>query len=111
MLTSSLGCTVTPLAAAMRGDDLVGVHVRAGARAGLEDVDRELVVVLAVGDLGGRGDDRVGLLGVEQAEVLVHLRAGALQQAERADLGALQRPERDREVLHRPLGLRAPQRV
>ena len=49
--------------------------------------------------------------GVEQAEVLVHLRAGALEQAERADLGALQRAARDREVLHRPLGLRAPQRV
>ena len=28
-------------------DDLVGVHVRRRARAGLEDVDRELVVVLA----------------------------------------------------------------
>ena len=38
-------------------DHLVGVHIRGGARAGLEDVDRELVVVLALGDRGpGRGD-------------------------------------------------------
>ena len=51
------------------------------------------------------------LLGVEQAEVLVDLRAGALEQAERADLGALERRGRDREVLHGALGLRAPQCV
>ncbi len=34
-------------------DDLVGVHVRGGARAGLEDVDRELVVELAGRDAVG----------------------------------------------------------
>ena len=34
-----------------RRDDLVGVHVRRRARAGLEDVDRELVVVRALRDL------------------------------------------------------------
>ena len=40
-----------------RGDDLVGVHVRGRARAGLEDVDRELIVVLAGGDrVAGRRD-------------------------------------------------------
>ncbi len=49
--------------------------------------------------------------GGEQPEVLVHLRAGALQQTERPDLGALQPAARDREVLHRTLRLRAPQRV
>ena len=42
MLTWSLGCT--PVAGQGR-DHLVGVHVRRGARAGLEHVDRELVVV------------------------------------------------------------------
>ena len=39
------------LLAGERGDHLVGVHVRRGARAGLEHVDRELRVVLARGDL------------------------------------------------------------
>ena len=64
----------------------------------------------AVGDLGGRGDDRVGLLGRQQPEILVHLGARALQQTQRPDLRALQAAARDREVLHRPLRLRAPQR-
>ena len=45
MFTWSFGCTSV---AGEVGDHLVGVHVRRGARAGLEDVDRELVVVLAV---------------------------------------------------------------
>ena len=60
------------------GDDLVGVHVRRGARAGLEDVDRELVVVLAVGDLVGRGGDALGDVAVEQAEPGVGARRRAL---------------------------------
>ena len=42
------------------GEHLVHVHVAARARAGLEHVDRELGVVLAVGHLFGRGRDRVG---------------------------------------------------
>ncbi len=67
--------------------------------------------MLTIGDLGGRGDDRVGLVGVQQAEVLVHLGASTFEQTERADLGALQRAERDREVLHRALGLSSPERV
>ena len=65
----------------------------------------------SVGDLTGGRDNGVGLLRRKQAEILVHLCAGALQQAQRADLRALQPPAGDREVLHRPLRLRAPQRV
>src|SRR6202035_346274 len=70
-------------------DHLVGVHVGAGARPGLEHVDRELLVVLAVGDFGGGGDDRVGLVGCQQPEVLVDLRASSLQQTQGTNLGAL----------------------
>src|SRR6202007_1780802 len=92
-------------------DDLIGVHIRAGARTGLEHVDRKLIIVAAVGDLGRRGDDRVGLLGAEQTEVLVHLRASALEQTERTDLGPLQSATRDREVLHGRLSLSPPQRT
>src|ERR1700751_4834204 len=80
-------------------DHLVGVHVGTGARPGLEDVDRELVVVLTVGDFGGGGDDRVGLVGCQQSEVLVALRAGTLQQTQGADLGALKAAAGDRKVL------------
>ena len=56
------------------GDDLVGVHVRRGARAGLEDVDRELVVELAGGDAVGGGGDPLGEVGVEQPQLGVDAR-------------------------------------
>jgi hypothetical protein len=46
-------------------DHLVCVHVRARARTGLEHIDGELVVMQAVGDLPGRSDDGVGLLGCQ----------------------------------------------
>ena len=67
-----------------RRDHLVRVHVRARARAGLEDVDRKLVVVLALGDRVAGGGDPLGLLGVEQAEVGVRTRGGGLDPAEPA---------------------------
>ena len=65
--------------------------------------------MFAVGDLSRSGDDSVGLLGGKQAEILVHLRAGGLQQGHRPDLVAIQPAEGDREVLHGPLGLSPPQ--
>jgi hypothetical protein len=37
------------------GDHLVGIHVARGARSGLKDVDRELIVPLARGNLAGGG--------------------------------------------------------
>ncbi len=92
-------------------DDLVGVHVRTGSRAGLEDVDGELIVVLAFGDLVRGGDDCVGLVRVEESEVLVDLRTRCFQQAHCADLGALERAPADREVLDCTLGLCSPQCV
>ena len=60
------------------GDHLVRVHVRGGAGAGLEDVDRELVVVLAGRDLVARGRDALGDVGVEQAQLGVHPRGRGL---------------------------------
>ena len=66
--------------------------------------------MLAVGDFRGGGDDRVGLVRRQHPEVLVHLRARAFQQAQRADLSALQAAAGDREVLHRALSLGPPQR-
>jgi hypothetical protein len=42
------------------GDHPVGVHVRRGARASLEDVDGELPVVAALGDLVRGGRDALG---------------------------------------------------
>ena len=81
MFTSSFAWTSSP---ARRRDHLVRVHVRRGARAGLEDVDRELVVELARGDPVAGGGDPLGLVGVEQAELGVHARGGGLDPAEPA---------------------------
>ena len=59
-------------------DHLVGVRVRRGAGAGLEDVDRELVVVLARRHRVAGGRDPLADRGVEQAELGVDPRRGGL---------------------------------
>lgn len=90
------------------GDDLVCVHVRRGAGACLEHVDRELVVVVAGDDFVGGSDDRVGGVVIDEAQIAVGLRGGLLDDAERADEPAAHRDPRDGEVLDGALGLCAP---
>ena len=48
---------------------------------------------------------------VEHAEIGVDLRGGALDLGQRPDVRGFQATPGDREVLHRPLGLRPPQGV
>jgi hypothetical protein len=91
-----------------RGDHLVGVHVGRGARAGLEDVDRELVVPLSLGDVGGGLRDGLRHVGVEHAQLAVHLRGHGLDQTERRYVGRFEPAPGYREVLHSPLCLRSP---
>ena len=91
------------------GDHLVGVHVGRGARAGLEDVDRELIVELAVGDAVGSGGDPLGEVGVEQRQLAVDAGRGALDPAQPADDGHRDRLAGDREVVDRLGGLAAPE--
>ena len=67
--------------------------------------------MLAVGDFGGGSDDGVGEGAVEQAQVLVDLRASRLEQTHRADLSALEWATGDREVLDRTLSLCTPEGV
>ena len=70
------------------GNDLVGVHVVAGAGPGLEGIDDKLVVPAAVDDFLGGLDDGVGALGVEQTQVAVDFGSGALDHRHRPDEGA-----------------------
>ena len=64
MLTWSLGWAPSPARLAITSLAFMFEEVPG---AGLEDVDRELVVVLALGDrVAGRGDP-LGQVGVEQA--------------------------------------------
>ena len=85
-------------------DDLVHVRVGRGSGTGLVDVDRELAVVVAIGDRGGRRRDGPRDVGLEQAQLAVRLGRRQLDQREGADEPAREWLPRDREVEHRALG-------
>ena len=80
------------------GDDLVGVHVGGGARAGLEDVDHESVVELAFDDALGGGDDGTRPFGVEGFEFEIYFRGALLYLCNGADEGATEAQIADGEV-------------
>ena len=68
-------------------EHLVRVHVRGGARPGLEDVDGELVVVLAVADgFAGRAD-ALGEIGVKHTELTVGAAAAPLRRPSQRTTG------------------------
>ena len=92
------------------GDDLVGVHVRGGPGAALDDVDDELLAEFAVHDLGAGLPDGGGTPGVEQSELVVGAGGGEFhggQPADQVHVGG-QRLAGDGEVLHGPEGVDAP---
>ena len=89
-------------------DHLVGVHVRRGAGAGLEDIHRELVVVLARGHGLPGGRDPLGEIRIHQAQFGVRPCRGGLDPAEGTDDGRWNRLAGDREILDRLDGLVAP---
>ena len=91
------------------GDDLVRVHVRARAGAGLEDVDRELVVELSGRDPVAGGSDALREVGVEEAEVGVRARRSRLDATEPVRHGDGNRLAGDREVRDRLRRLAAPE--
>ena len=89
---------------------LVGVHVRGGARAGLEDVDRELLVVLARGHLRRRRRRSARPASASSRPSSAFTRAAApLMRPEPVDHRGRDALARDREVLDRLGGLAAPQ--
>src|SRR5260370_7661057 len=88
------------------GDDLFGVGVRGRPRAGLEDIDDEVLVELALLDFLGGLLNRVGDAGLEQAELSVDEGRRALDLRQRADEPAWEPQVADREVLPRAFGAR-----
>jgi hypothetical protein len=61
------------------------IHVGARARAGLEDIDGELVVVLAARHREGGGSDRLSHSVAQQAEFTVGAGCRRLDQAQASD--------------------------
>src|SRR5437588_419159 len=92
-----------------RREHLVRIHVRRGARPRLEDVDRKLVVELAVRDPRRRRGDALRLVGVEQAEVGVRARSRSLDATEPARNGRGNRLAGDGEVHDGLRGLTTPE--
>src|SRR5204862_8170453 len=76
--------------------------------AGLVDVERKVRVELAVVDLESGFLDGLGERRVDHSDRRVLERGLALDQPERGDEAALEAQARDRKVLPRALGLRAP---
>ncbi len=87
------------------GDHLVGVHVGAGPGAGLEDVEREVVVEIADDHLFGGIHDRQRDPLVDQAELAVDLGGMFLDHAESAQKGSGEADPGNREVVAGPCGL------
>ena len=93
------------------GNYLVGVHVVAGAGAGLERVHHELVIPAPLHNLLSCGDDGLAALLIEQAQVHVHQRRGLLDHRHAPHEGAVWLESADGEVVHRAHGLGAIQRT
>ncbi len=91
------------------GDHLVCIHVRAGARAGLEHIERELGIVLARGDFCRGTVDGPRSLRIQQLQAGVGTCGGLLHQPEGADERARHLESADREILHGALRLGTPQ--
>ena len=92
------------------GDDLVGVHVRRGAGAALDDVDDELVQQAALFDVLAGLPDGVLLHRVDQAQIEVGQYCGVFDLRECRDEQWIRGDLRagDREVLHRAQCLDSP---
>src|SRR5712692_3356081 len=88
-------------------DDLVGVHVGGGARAGLVDVDGALVVEFACGDYAGGLNDRLSDFRLELTQLPIGDGGSDFDQAKCSDQACGQRLAGYREILNRPLGLGA----
>ena len=91
------------LAGAVR-DYFVGIRVRARARTGLENVEREMIVEFPFHHLFGRLDNERGPVGIEQTEIGVRLGRGPFDQTEGADEGPRKSITADRKIQNGALG-------
>ena len=97
--------------ACQRRDDLVSVHVGAGARSGLKNIQRKLRVVKPLFHLLRRGGNGYGDVVIEQAQFAVDLGRAFLDQAQSREKRAGKSESAEGEILNRALCLRTIERV
>src|ERR1019366_5703211 len=90
---------IVGMSAGQAPDYLVGVHIRGGAAAGLEDVDRELTVVVPFHNLFGRSFDSGRESRRKMAQAAVYVCRDALDQSQRSNKGSRETLAADRKVL------------
>ena len=101
---------IVGMRAGQMADHLVGVHVGGGAAAGLENVDDELIVVIAASYGVSRFCDGCGQVRGQLSKLAVDSRGGAFDQSERSNEGSGKTQSADWEILDRALRLGAVRR-
>src|SRR5699024_5667955 len=92
-------------------DHLIGVHVRAGARPGLEYIDREMRIVVTARHGLRRLRHGFGNPLLKPTEAAIGPRGSRLDQSQGTNKGPWHTQAADGKVLDRPLRLRPVERV
>ncbi|EQD36486.1 ribosomal protein S5 [mine drainage metagenome] len=87
----------------------IHIHVGAGSRAGLENIDGKLLVVPAGQNLVNRRDDGIGAGSIEMTQFTVGNRGSSFDPCQGMDEPLRQRLPAHGEVFDRTLGLSAPE--
>ena len=87
------------------GNDLVGVHVQAGARPALDGVHDEFLMELALGDLLAGTHNSIGYPFVQQADLIVGNSGGFFDLCDGIDDLRMHRQAGNMEIFGRPQGL------
>ena len=88
-----------------RSDHFIGVHIAAGAGTGLENVEREMGVVCAVGDFGAGALNGRSHLRVHLRQIQIDSRSRPFDQPDGADKLSRETQWADGKVVNRSLGL------
>src|SRR5205814_2694783 len=85
------------------GDHFVRVRVRTRPGAGLENVEREMIVQLALDYFFGGLHDERRAIGIEQPEIMIRLSGGPFDQPKRANERPAKAIPADWKIEHRAL--------
>src|SRR5215471_10188947 len=89
--------------------DFVRIHIRGGSGAGLKNIHNKVIVEGSIDNFPGGAFDGVTDLAFDQSKIQICLGGGQFDQPDCADEFTGESKVADREVLNRPLSLRAVQ--